>query len=217
MAVRLPHSIYIHLMKTGGWTVRTVLARAGLHLGEIGREHDPACLLQVREDISPFAFVFIRHPLTWYRSYWAFRMQTEWSTSTGQQITGWQTYGSILDHECRSNDFEKWICNILDYMPEGFLSRVYRIYTERVNFVGRVEYFNNDLSQALTLAGEEFSLLDFKNIPKCNVTDAKYVASARMSQHLAEKVMIAESYIVQKWGYDWIPEKILRTADSAKT
>jgi len=37
MAVLLPNSIYIHLMKTGGWSVREALGRLDLNRGEIGR------------------------------------------------------------------------------------------------------------------------------------------------------------------------------------
>src|SRR5271155_5433393 len=103
MAVRLPNSIFIHLMKTGGWTVISALDHAKLHRGTIGRDHDPACLLPLPTHPRPFVFVFVRHPLTWYRSYWAYRMQAAWQVHPEQPITGWQTFGSVLDHECRSD------------------------------------------------------------------------------------------------------------------
>src|SRR5437764_7554829 len=152
MAVLLPNSIYVHLMKTGGWSVRRILSDLKLNVREIGRCHDPAHLLPLPARKRPFIFVFIRHPLSWYRSYWAYRMQVDWKVQPNQTITGWQTFGSILDHECRANDFTIWMQNVLDYVPEGFLSRIYHIYTDEVDFVGRVESFNKDLSRALTHA-----------------------------------------------------------------
>src|SRR4051812_23743502 len=119
MAVRLPNSIYVHLMKTGGWSVREALTRMNLSQGEIGRGHDPASLLVFPKRKRPFIFVFVRHPLSWYRSYWAFRMEAQWQVHPQQPITGWQTFGAVLDHECRADDFAVWMRNILAYVPEG--------------------------------------------------------------------------------------------------
>src|SRR5258708_1959653 len=157
MAVRLPNSTYIHLMKTGGWSIREALPRMKLNWGEVGRGNDPACVLPFDNGSRPFTFVFIRHPLSWYRSYWAYRMQADWKVHLEQPITGWQTFGSVLDHECRANDFETWMRNVLEYAPEGFLTRIYQIYTEGVDFVGKVESLENYFRQALTLAKDQFS------------------------------------------------------------
>ena len=211
MAVRLPKSIYIHLMKTGGWSVRDALSRMGLNRGEIGRDHNPASLLPLPPKVRPFTFVFVRHPLSWYRSYWAYRMQAGWRVHARQPITGWQTFGSVLDHECRADDFKTWMHNVLAYVPEGFLTRIYRIYTEGVNYTGRVESFSDDLCRALTLAGETFSPLIIRELPKRNVTSSTCVAVATFSPALAKKVMAVESYVVEKWNYDFIPKSLSST------
>jgi hypothetical protein len=211
MAVRLPKSIYIHLMKTGGWSVRGALARMRLNRGEIGRDHDPFSLLPLPTGKRPFAFVFIRHPLSWYRSYWAYRMQAAWRVHPNQPITGWQTFGSVLDHECRSDDFATWMRNVLAYVPEGFLTRIYRIYTEGVSFVGKVESFNDDFCRALSLAGEKFSPEIINSLPKRNVTNATCTAAAIFPRALARKVMAAESRVIEKWNYDFIPKSAVST------
>ena len=209
MAVKLPNSVYVHLMKTGGWTIRDGLKRLGLYRGEIGRGHDPASLLSFPPGTRPFTFVFIRHPLAWYRSYWAFRMQAAWRVHPNQEITGWQTFGSVLDHECRSDDFKKWMENVLLYVPEGFLSRIYRIYTEQTNFVGKAENFSDDFCQALKLAGEKFSARDVRLLPRRNATNLQFVQQARFSSKLAEKVLTSETYIVQRWSYHNTPKGLI--------
>jgi hypothetical protein len=201
MAVVLPHSIYIHLMKTAGWSVRGMLSEMKLNLGEIGRCHDPAHLLPLPSQKRPFVFVFVRHPLSWYRSYWAYRMQAQWKVHPNQSITGWQTFGSILDHECRSDDFSMWVQNVLDYVPEGFLSRIYHIYTDGVDFVGKVENLNDDFCEALTLAGENFSSDVVRDFPRRNRTQANFTAAATLPRPLARKLMAAESYITEQFGY----------------
>lgn len=210
MAVRLPKSVYIHLMKTGGWSIRYALGRMKLNRGEIGREHDPACLLGFPLGSRPFTFVFVRHPLTWYRSYWAYRMEEGWKVRPHQPITGWQTFGSVLDHECRANDFERWIRNVLAYVPEGFLSRVYRIYTDGVDFVGKVESLGPNFFQALSLAGEQFSPRQVQELPRRNVTNPKFIAAATLPKGLAEQVLKAEAYVAERWGYDSIPASVVR-------
>ena len=193
MAVLLPKSIYVHLMKTGGWSVRHAIARMKLHKGEIGRGHDPASLLPPAQRNNRFTFVFIRNPLMWYRSYWAYRMQVNWVIVHAKQpITGWQTFGSVLDFECRAYQFETWLRNVLEFVPEGFLSRIYRIYTEGVNYVGRVESLTQDLSQALTLAGESFSPQLLNELPKRNVTNSRFTEIATVPKELAERVMMAD-------------------------
>jgi hypothetical protein len=210
MAVLLPKSIYVHLMKTGGWSVRHAISRMKLHMGEIGRGHDPASLLPLAARNNRFTFVFIRNPLMWYRSYWAYRMQVNWIiVHQKQPITGWQTFGSVLDFECRAYQFEIWLRNVLEFVPEGFLSRIYRIYTEGVDYVGRVESLTQDLSQALTLAGENFSPNLLDELPKRNVTNSRFTDVATVPKELAERVMMAESYIVDRWGYNSIPTKLL--------
>jgi hypothetical protein len=183
-----------------------------LSLAEIGRGHDPACLLKLPPGKRPFTFVFVRHPLTWYRSYWACRMMNHrWKVHPRQRITGWQTFGSVLDHECRSNDFVKWMQNVLAYVPEGFLSRVYRIYTEDVDFVGKVESLQDDLYQALRLAGEKIPPGEIQPLSKDNASLPKFLEAARFPMELAERVMAAESYVVQRWDYTSIPESVIQT------
>ena len=205
MAVRLPNSIYIHLMKTGGWSVRVALARMNLNCGEVGRDHDPPGLLPFAAGKRPFTFVFVRHPLSWYRSYWAYRMQAAWQVHPKQPITGWQTFGSVLDHECRSDNFETWVRNVLAYVPEGFLTRIYQVYTDGVDFTGRVEFFKDDFSRALTLAGEKFSPRVIRLLSKKNVTNATWTTAASFTTGLAKKVMAAESFVIEKWDYDYMP------------
>jgi hypothetical protein len=217
MAVRLPSSIYIHLMKTGGWSVREALARMDLNRGEIGRGHDPASLLVLPRHKRPFIFVFVRHPLSWYRSYWAFRMQAQWKVHPQQPITGWQTLGSVLDHECRADDFAVWMRNILAYVPEGFLSRIYRIYTEGTDFVGKVENFEDDLCRALTLAGETFDPTIIASMPRRNVTGEQFTAAAKLPGKLAEQVMAAENWVVQRWAYEGLPQGIVSRGSRRKS
>jgi hypothetical protein len=197
-------------MKTGGWTVRRAISRLRLSRGEIGRCHDPALFLPAQAGPRPFTFVFIRHPLTWYRSYWAYRMQVGWRVHPDQPITGWQTFGSVLDHECRADDFESWMRNILAYMPEGFLTRIYRIYTDQVDFTGRIESLKADLSLALASAGEKFSPARIEALPKENQTNRKWKAAAILQKRLAERVMEAENEVVQRWNYQSIPRAMLK-------
>jgi hypothetical protein len=61
---------FVHLPKTGGFWVREVM-RTSLPQGrELGRYH--SCALADRR----LSFTFVRHPVTWWQSFWAFRERT---------------------------------------------------------------------------------------------------------------------------------------------
>jgi len=99
--------------------------------------------------------------------------------------------------------------NILAYVPEGFLSRIYRIYTEGADFVGKVESLEDDLCRALTLAGETFDTGLIATLPRRNATNKKFSAAATLPRKLAAQVMAAETWVVKRWDYDWLPRGIL--------
>ncbi len=167
MALILPHSIFFHIPKTGGTWVREAIKRAGIPTLEIGDWHYELYDLHqwcAQISLSPavvqqkFTFAFVRNPLDWYPSYWAFR-----------QTHGWPK-GELTP--CRSNNFEQFMWNVIWRFP-GYLSNLYTRYLGPLpgvlNFVGRREILGEDLITALTLAGEQFDLDAIRSTPPANV------------------------------------------------
>jgi len=199
MALKLPHAVYVHLPKTGGWFVRNVLEKQGLNRGEVGREHDPANLIYGKNGKRPFTFIFIRHPVEWYRSYWAYRAMNDWRISPHQPITGWQLFGSVLDNDCRSNDFQTWVDNVFAQVPQGILSIVYGVYTDGVDFIGRVENMREDLCVALELAGESFDRGLIHSFPKQNASHREWLERAVYGEGQEKRLLEIESEALNYW------------------
>jgi hypothetical protein len=65
-----------------------------------------------------------------------------------------------LDRACSSNHFTKFVENVLDFKPGGWVSQLYRSYNEvdfrPVDFVGRTEFLVDDTIEILRRAGEDF-------------------------------------------------------------
>src|SRR3989338_8198252 len=90
MALELPHSIFFHVPKTGGMWVRQAIKNAGIPTNEVGNaieETDNFSTMKhtffhatprTVHTLGRFSFAFVRNPLTWYQSQWAFQMQHQW-------------------------------------------------------------------------------------------------------------------------------------------
>src|ERR1044072_6917434 len=74
MALYLPdqNALFLHLPRTGGrFVAKTLQETLGLNVREVGYEHshkDAIGLVRFRK--QPYTFAFVRHPVSWYASYW---------------------------------------------------------------------------------------------------------------------------------------------------
>lgn len=209
MAVRLPKSVFVHIPKTGGTWVRRVLRTTGLYEGDVARDHaTPAELAAFPVATArPIFFCFVRHPLTWYQSYWAYRMKNGWhrpSPSENELPLPIRTI--LLDANCRADDFETFVRNCLARYPAGWVSHLFRHYTTGCAFVGRQERLRDDLLLALRIAGERLmpsTVSAIRTIRRENTagTDAEYAAKCQYTPELREAVLHAERDVLNTWGY----------------
>lgn len=204
MAVRLFRSIFIHVPKTGGTWVRGALRAAGLHQGDVGRDH--ATPAEIEQDpayqASPMVFCFVRHPLAWYQSYWCYRMKHGWhKPSPGEVEAPIRTV--TLDAHCRDDRFDRFVENCLERYPQGWVSHLYAHYTSGCTFVGRQERLVEDLLLALLIAGEPVDAARIRNHPPQNVAAQQTVwrQQCQYPKELALRVLEAESQALQRWGY----------------
>lgn len=197
MAARLPRSVFTHLPKTGGTWVLQVLEDLGL-LRE--RCHQHLNITEIRRDPALAgwrgldAFAFVRHPVSWYQSYWAFKMQYGWLDHPD----------AVLDTECRSDDFNTFIRNCVDRHP-GYLSSYYRRFLEGVRYVGRHEALRESLIWILDQLGEAFDRnLVYEAVPR-NVSVPVLLTQARYETETLKLLMAAESDGLSAFGYGCAP------------
>lgn len=149
-----------HIPKTGGRWVQEALsrryARAGLsRVPRIQPERKPFMLFgqhappsEVDEQLKrgKFHFCFVRRPLNWYKSWWAYRIRRHRSDK--------RHYADKFHDE----NLDKFINNVLDAHPKGFVTELFQLYVgpeaDQMTYVGKTENLLDDLKEILRLAGQ---------------------------------------------------------------
>ena len=206
--------LFVHLPKTGGEWVRHALRDAGF-VADDEEEVDPgvapwpvpasassgmrrlhATARSIGHDPAR-SFCFVRHPLAWYRSLWAHGARD-----------GWSPDNFVLD-QYGCHDFLEFMDRCLRAFPTGFVSLLYRIYTEGAGFVGRYERLGDDLRAALELAGLD-AVTSIRHAPM-NVASAqpKLDRRCRYPLALARRVAAVEDEAIRRFGYQPVPEELL--------
>lgn len=202
MALVTDRSVFLHIPKTAGLTIRHAYLANKIPHQEIGDQHSHFPELLRYQPVKFWKqrkiFAFVRHPLAWYQSRWAFRMKH-----------GWQLRHP-LDYNCASNDFRTFVENCLAYKPDGWFSWECRSYIDEVSthldrpvdFVGRSEQTIADLTEFLELAGEKFSSKVLGSLPRVNDSDLDGYPShhfATYSENLLRRVLVAEAEVVNRY------------------
>ena len=197
MALILPHSVFLHVPKTGGTWCRAAIHNASIPHFESGAKHESPYyrihhpLDRVRTIAgNRFLFAFVRDPLDWWRSFWGHRMRFGWGNHP-------------VDNACRANDFNEFMANVVD-RPPGWCSAMYRQFVgprhQPIHFVGRFENLANDLLEALHLAGERFDERAVRSTPPENVNDYSRLA-AEYSPSMLEAVRNSEREAIERFDY----------------
>lgn len=191
MAIYLPRTdtLVLEVVKTGSKWVRQALANAGVPTEQIG---DPA--LRGHGDLAVhgrnFRFIccFVREPASWYRSYWAYRMERRWRP----HIT--------LDRLCASDSFKGFVRNACRSLP-GQLSRLFEAYVgpreNPVHYTGKQESLAEDLVTALRLAGETFDADRLRATPRVNATRLV----PELTADLRDLILLSEYEACDRFGY----------------
>lgn len=202
MAIATDKCIFLHIPKTGGMWVKYALSISGIQFYEVGQQHEhfPA----IRNYQSPeffdgkLVFTMVRHPLLWYPSRWAFRVKH-----------GWQAKHP-LDWACASNEFHRFVNNVLDYAPHGWCTWLFKQYYEidekSVDFIGRTEFLVDDFLKVMKLAGHKIDENKIRNSAPINSSSMDQLSSkdwAKYSSELYDRVVTSESTIINRFYYDY--------------
>jgi hypothetical protein len=185
----LPRSRFLHVPKTGGNWVSAVLQDLFPHAQRMAKKH---ATRRTAPGAERFTFAFVRHPLTWYQSYFAYK-----------QCRGWHPKND-WDLRVQADLFEDFVRRALDETPGHYSQRV-RWFVgrpgEEIDFVGRFERLRSDLIRALELAGEEFDRQRILSAPAVNTSDYRRYP-AEYSAELARQVLEVEREVIERFYAD---------------
>jgi len=208
MALILPHSIFIHIPKTGGSWVRRAIKLAGIHTQEVGPcqlgriQVLHASIRQVPREYrrGRQAFAFIRHPVSWLKSKWAYAIKR-----------GKLKRRTTSTDKCLHRDLNVFLERLLERnaaLPTH--SMMHRIGWARVGsqwkntlkrkmLVGKNESLHTDLIRFLKQAGESFNPEKMLSLKPVRVAGKK--SKQEVSPELASRICDANQILMELGGY----------------
>lgn len=182
MAQILEKVAFFHIPKTGGNTVRKMLNESAEVLAEFRQHPNPRNVLYHKGQL---AFTFVRHPLNWYRSFFAHRDRNGWRPHEG----GIDLY--------QSKSFNEWVTKVCEEVPHYLTAMYGRRITDKITFVGKQENLIEDLVKVLKMAKQPFDEKKLREVEPVNVGNN----IPDYDPAVAEKVMKSESQIITKYNY----------------
>lgn len=190
MAIQISKAIILHIPKTGGSWIRGYLNETDMnhHCKDIELAHiSGEALRQIIGYTEDLVCCFIRHPLTWYISYW----------ETKQRIP--DRRGGYLD-TIVDLPFHEFLHNIIKYYP-GYLTEFFNGYIERCRFIGKQENLRDDLENLFTYLRIPYNKEYLHRRPDENVISSEQKFT--LGEALA--IMEAEKEIIKGYDYNYIP------------
>lgn len=234
MAVKLKcGAVFLHIPKTGGLWVEKVLQQldlVDLHIGHsqhadfdrslnyerfFSGRHIMTYLLRrnigrrlgtYREE-QPYKFCFVRHPLTWYESWWKYMTGRDWYDCGAQNSKEHWHPCSVLNG-LGDRDFNAFVLNVLRTRP-GFVTELFYSYTKPgINYIGKTETLVDDLIAVLRELGLTFDESTVRGTSKVNVSKTPQDA-VRWDPKVREMAMRLELPGITRFGY--LDEEVRQT------
>ncbi len=215
-------SIFLHIPKTGGNWVTKMLREGNLVKRTIGQtkhadlhhlatpvSHNgkhwlgPLKHIQLRRALQPrpFMFCFVRHPLSWYESWFQYMSvpKRNWRTEGNEDsIFHWHPISVI--NGCGSPDFNEFVSNVVKKCP-GYVSRMYGGFTfPKIDFIGKQENLREDLITALKMRGLPFDEDHIRNSKEFGVSPKPCLLE--WDSDLRQEVLELELPALRAYGYD---------------
>jgi hypothetical protein len=218
---------FLHIPKTGGSWVTKTLYENNLVKTSFSHKHADMervlnfsrhyCGNYIRQSIklqtnlqkeieNSFKFCFVRNPFQWYESYWRYACGVNWKCFTlnkesKQALPRRNWHPNYILHECKNDDFNVFMENILQRYP-GYVTSMFSLYTppQEIDFIGKTESLIDDLIYVLKKLDIKFDDNKIRNIPKINESYST-IEKPTWKGDIKEKIYYLEYPTLFRYGY----------------
>ena len=198
MAIELKNSMFIHVPKCGGRTVKQMLKKYVAGAKVIG---DDIYESHGTPDTNKQVFGFIRHPATFVHSLWTHRSKKKAHGSD------WNWHPDIrMEQECKSQDYNVFIQNVIN--GKNYVWEYYMHYLGKYKnpMIGKMENLPESLITILKANNEDFDEEGIrKNIyvhganNRTSNTPISLVESMELKQ--AQDIVKSEKKLCEEFNY----------------
>lgn len=171
--------------RTGGNWIRGALEKLGIEYELSIPQHQNRF---VASGAKLLTAVFVRNPLSWYRSAWAFYRKESWPTDS-------------FHWKCRSFRFGIFIDRMLAEEP-GYVTRLYEQYAgipSKVQFIGHTETLERDFCVFLGMLGIEADQSLLRDLGRPLQSD--YSDAPGYSEDQIQRILVADKFSFESFGY----------------
>lgn len=216
MALSLPHSVFIHIPRTGGSWITNSLKQANIKYTMIGGgRHSELSKINSKLLKQKKTWSIVRHPLTYLQSQWCVRWEP---VITKKNIIKILSLGAVPEsirnnkkylNRLSKQPFEDFIEIYLKVCP-GWVSQEYRHYLTYqdkypgVDYIGKQENFPEDLINILKKTNDAKNLKIIRENPPKNAS-SKLKKHKQLCQYsniqLKDQVLQAEKDAIEIFNY----------------
>ena len=179
----LPNSRFLHLPKCAGTWITEAIANCGIDYEMIYDNSAHAGYNIVPRPDLP-SIVCVREPISWYRSYWSFKMGR-----------GWDEHNAF-DRKFHSDEFPEFIEKIIQSKRARYTEYLHE-FTGENTIAFAYEDLRNGIVRSLKECGEVFNEGPFYNRPISNPSNYEFVTKAVYEPGQVERLYELESYAVK--------------------
>ena len=200
MPIELKNSMFIHVPKCGGRTVKMMLKKHVLNSKVVG---DDVYESHATPPTNKQVFGFIRHPATFIHSLWTHRSKKK----VHGDCWNWQPY-LRLEKDCQSSNFNQFVENVL--RGKNYVLDYYEHYLGKYKNAQycKMEDLPNSLISVLKQNNEDFDEEAIReNIYVHGANDRETnipvsLANSMKNDQLSKLVTISESILCKKYNYN---------------
>ncbi len=125
-----------------------------------------------KKSSAPYRFCFVRHPLSWYESWWKYMSGLGWN-DWGEENDPVNWHPNSILNGLGSDDFNQFVSNVINKRP-GYVSELYFAFTKPgINFIGKTENLSEDLMKVLDIQNLGYDKQAILDMNRVNVSKAK--------------------------------------------